>query len=96
MSTFVFLILLHVLHFSLINSANIGDSCQIGRKDGKCKLINSCPEVKQNYQRYNIKPTLCDSRTRSVCCPNPEVIETRIKSERVSALSESFWKYIEG
>ena len=93
MKTFVLLITLQFLQSSLVDCNNVGDSCEIDRINGRCMLIKDCPEVLKSYQRHGVQPTFCDRRARSICCPIPEVFESRIQIERISAESECFfWK----
>lgn len=78
----------HFLRCSTVECINIGDSCEIDRMNGKCLPIHDCPEVKLSYQRYNIKPVICDPLTRSVCCPNEEVSAPHPTPKRISAQSK--------
>ena len=36
---------------------------------GECKFITDCPEVLMAYQKLKERPTICDSKTRTICCP---------------------------
>jgi hypothetical protein len=36
---------------------------------GECKFITDCPEVLMAYQKLRERPTICDNRLRTVCCP---------------------------
>lgn len=92
MKLLILIFILQVFRCITVICVNIGDSCQITSKDGKCKHIKKCPQVLEAYQRHRVQPTFCDRATRSICCPNPEVIESRFQSERISAKSEFYFR----
>lgn len=68
---------------------------------GECKFITDCPEVLMAYQKQRIRPTICDNKTRTICCPmkvpkttTTEMPKTEAPPSRISVKSINknvFW-----
>ena len=87
MKWFIIVFFIEALNITCANSATPTKTCQVNRKDGTCVDFKKCPEVREAYMRHNIKPVICDTVPRTVCCPNKEEIVVRARSTRISAQS---------
>ena len=49
---------------------------------GECKFITDCPEVLMAYQKLKERPTICDNKTRTICCPIKVAKTTKATTEK--------------